>query len=184
MPRKRKDDLASAVFEKRTCGMSFTAIGAAFGISKQRAQQIYNAEKKHLDLRSSVFFSLTEHTRRQILFQLKIKIEPSDVTPQIVAESLFDADLRILGDHVYTETIAWLGKYGYSVKDGFVEFEKFNGVWKAVTTHWPNGRRAPWILNRVYEVTAVNRSLARVQYSEEWFEIRLEDLKLGFTQLR
>ena len=183
MPRKRKDDLARAVFEKRTCGISFTAIGAAFGISKQRAQQIYNAEVKHIALSQSVFFSLSEHTRRQIIFQLKQEIKESDVTPQIVADTLFDADLKALGEYVHTETIAWLNKNGYSVKDGYAEFEKFNGSWKAITTHWPDGRRTPWVLDRIYEVTALNRNLARAQYHDEWFEIRLEHLKLGFMKL-
>lgn len=184
MPRIRKDDLAHAVFEKRKSGLSFTAIGTAFGISKQRAQQIYNAQEKHIALSHSVFSALSEYTRRQITFHLKQKMEQSDVTPQLVVETLYEGDLHALGDYVHTETIAWLHKNGYSAKDGFADFQKFSGTWKAITTHWPDGRRAPWVLDRIYEVVAVSRSLARAHDRDEWFEIRLDHLKLGFERLR
>ena len=183
MPQKRKEDLAQAVFEKRNCGMSFTAIGAEFGITKQRAQQIYNSQAKHIALSKSPFYSLTDYTRRQILHQLKQNMEPSDVTPQIIADTLCEGDLRGLGNHVHDETIAWLHENGYIVKHGFAEFEKFTGTWKAITTHLPNGRRAPWVINRIYEVVAINRSLARAYYRNEWFEIRLDYLKLGFERI-
>ena len=183
MPRKRKEDLAHAIFEKRNGGMSFTAIGAEFGITKQRAQQIYNSEAKHMSLIKSAFYALNEYTRRQILHHLKQKIDPSQVTRQLVADKLFDEDLRSLGNHVYAETIAWLNEDGYSVKDGFAEFEKFNGTWRAITTHWPDGRRAPWICDRIYEVIAINRSVARAYDSNGWFEIRLDYLKLGFERV-
>ena len=183
MPRKRKDHLAQEVFEKRHGGMSFTAIGVDLGITKQRAQQIYIAEKKHIALSKTAFYSLTEYTRRQILHNLKQKISPSEVTPQLVAETLFDGDLRSLGNHIHTETITWLLENGYSIKDGFAEFEKFNGTWKAMTTHWPDGRRAPWVLDRIYEVVAINRNLARAHSCDGWFDIRLDYLKLGFERI-
>ena len=183
MPRKRNDDLAKKVFEKRNEGMSFTAIGEEFGVSKQRVQQIYTAEQKHRELSKSIFYQLTEYTRRQIIYQLQQKREPSEVTPQLVAENLFEGDLRSLGNHVYLETTAWLLKNGYSIKDGFVDFQKFNGTWKAVTTHWPDGRRAPWVKGQIYDVVALNRSIARVHHHDGWFEVRLDYLKLGFERI-
>ena len=183
MERKRKDDLARSVYEKRRSGLSFTTIGKEFGISKQRAQQIFRAEEAHIKFRQTCFYELSAYTRRKIHVRLGMDLQPHDISPQLVADTIFDGDLRGLGQFVHTETAAWLDKNGFTVKDGFAKYHDFNGAWRAVTSHLSDGRMAPWVLNRIYIVEAISRERARIQFDDQWLEIRLDFLKLGFSRV-
>ena len=182
MPRARNEELAKLIFMKRASGMTFTAIAVELGISKQRAQQIFKAKEIYKLKKDVSFFSLRLNTRLRIRPYINLNIEEKSITPFIIADNIYAGDLKSMGAAVFAETEAWLNSHGFSVKEGYKKFQTFSGSWRAVTTHWSDGRKAPWVADRVYEVEALSRNRARVRFREQWFEMSIDDLKVAFSR--
>mgnify|MGYP006280144687 CR=1 FL=1 len=179
----RNHKLAKAVYEKRRSGSTFKSIADELGLTHQRVQQIYKSEERYKALTESGFGNLKPHIRRALLSAIGISADKPNVRPHQIAERLHEGDLKLLGQEVYRDTTAWLLAQGFSVRAGFYNYHDFDGIWEAVTTHWPDGRKAPWTNGRIYTAFALNPERVSLNWENEFLEIRLEDLKLGFSRV-
>ncbi len=183
MSPARNHELARAVFEKRQSGATFKAIADELGLTHQRVQQIYKSEKQHTALRESGFGKLKPHVRRALLSAIGLPIDSPAVRADEIAGRLHEGDLKLLGQGIYKETSDWLSANGVSIRAGFVNFHEFDGQWEAVTTHWPDGRKAPWRLGRIYRAFALNSERISLNWENEFLEINIDDLRHGFARV-
>ena len=183
MSPARNHELAKTVFEQRQSGRTFQAIADELGLTRQRVQQIYKSEERYKTLTESDFGKLKPHVRRALLSAMGLPIGTLTVMPHQIADRLHAGDLKLLGQGIYHEASEWLSFHGFSVRAGFYNFQEFNGQWEAVTTHWSDGRKAPWKLGRIYHAIALSPERVSLSHEGELLEIRLEDLKLGFSRI-
>ena len=183
MVRNRKDDLAKLIIQKRKSGMTYRAIGKEVGLSNQRVQQIFKSQKINSEKKENGFYCLSIATRRAILSELHKRSINLEVSAGLVGNTFFEGDLKLLNDGVYDEVVVWLEENGYSVKDGFTDYNAFNGSWRAAERHLADGRLGPWLKYRIYKVAVISRDRARLEHKGRIIEIRLVDLQFAFHQI-
>ena len=181
MSPARNHELAKAVFEKRQSGKTFKAIADELGLTAERV--IFKSEVRHEALKESGFGQLKPHIRRALLSAVGLPSDTSAISPNQIAERLYAGDLKVLGQGTYQATSDWLSANGVSIRVGFFNFHEFDGQWEAVTTHWPDGRKAPWTLGRTYHAFALDPERISLVWETESLEIRIEDLRVGFTRV-